>query len=281
MNPNFFIVGAPKCGTSSLGFWLSEHPQIFMSVPKEPHFFSTDLANQKIKTWKEYGSLFSEAGSNHKAIGEASTWYLYSREAVPRIEKAFPGAKYIVMTRNPVDMLQSLYQHNVRNLHEDAGTLEEAWDLQRVRSRGERIPLSCREPAFLQYKKACAVGRLVERLLQYVPQERVLHISLDALREDARKEYLKVLSFLEVQNDNRENFKPQNQARMYKSRLLQKALITGGHLRSVLGLKKGLGLKKINEKKINKENLSPEIKSMLHREFHDDSKYLRQLNRNC
>ena len=43
MNPNFFIIGAPKCGTTSLAAWLAEHPAIYMSQIKEPHYFSSDL----------------------------------------------------------------------------------------------------------------------------------------------------------------------------------------------------------------------------------------------
>lgn len=42
IKPNFFIVGAPKCGTTSLAHWLAGHPQVFMSPVKEPHFFNTD-----------------------------------------------------------------------------------------------------------------------------------------------------------------------------------------------------------------------------------------------
>jgi len=82
--PNFFILGAPKCGTTSLAMWLSEHPNIFMCPIKEPHYFNTD-GLQRIKTLEQYESLFTDAKPEHVAVGEASTHYLYSKEAVPRI----------------------------------------------------------------------------------------------------------------------------------------------------------------------------------------------------
>ena len=77
--PNFFIIGAPKCGTTSLSVWLSEHPKIFMSPIKEPHFFNTD-DRQAVTTLDQYEALFSStcycsisAGSEIHRYGAQST----------------------------------------------------------------------------------------------------------------------------------------------------------------------------------------------------------------
>ena len=56
--PNLFLIGAPKCGTTSLASYLSDHPQIFVSDPKEPHFFNTDSENRKTWNWEEYEAIF-------------------------------------------------------------------------------------------------------------------------------------------------------------------------------------------------------------------------------
>ena len=82
--PNFFIIGAPKCGTTSLATWLSGHPNVFMSAVKEPHFFNTD-DRRFISTLEAYENLFRAASSDHCAVGEASVWYLSSTEAVRNI----------------------------------------------------------------------------------------------------------------------------------------------------------------------------------------------------
>lgn len=95
--PNFFIIGAPKCGTTSLAHWLAQHPEVFMSPVKEPHYFSTDFPLTSWRDPDDYHSLFEGADTHHKAVGEASVWYLRSREAVPQIEAHYPGARYIVM----------------------------------------------------------------------------------------------------------------------------------------------------------------------------------------
>ena len=68
--PNFFIVGAPKCGTTALYEYLRPHPNVFMSPVKEPHFFATDLGEYPfVRTWEEYTALFQESTDRHLAIG--------------------------------------------------------------------------------------------------------------------------------------------------------------------------------------------------------------------
>jgi hypothetical protein len=72
VKPNFFIVGAPKCGTTALYEYLRPHPNIFMPKVKEPHFFAKDLGTYPfIKTLEDYTRLFAAAGSRHLRVGEA------------------------------------------------------------------------------------------------------------------------------------------------------------------------------------------------------------------
>ena len=95
-HPNFFIIGAPKSGTTSLYNYLSEHPNVFMSKIKGPHYFAS-----RIKTKKEYLDLFKDAKKQHICIGEASVLYL------PTLTD-YPDSKLIIILRNPVDVIQSL-----------------------------------------------------------------------------------------------------------------------------------------------------------------------------
>ena len=76
--PDVFIVGAPKCGTTSMYHYLRQHPDVFMPPKKEPHSFASDLdAPYFVRAEQEYLALFEE-GAWAKRVGEASTWYLYS-----------------------------------------------------------------------------------------------------------------------------------------------------------------------------------------------------------
>ncbi len=97
--PNFFILGAPKCGTTSIAAWLGQHPAIFIPAMKEPNFFNTDINQPPIygvETLDEYEALFAPATTAHHAIGEASVFYLTSAVAVANILRYQPAARFIV-----------------------------------------------------------------------------------------------------------------------------------------------------------------------------------------
>ena len=85
--PNFFVVGAPKCGTTSMCNYLGEHKEIFIPERKELYYFCTDFRTHKyrVANEQEYLSYFTKAG-NLKCIGEGSVWYLYSKEAAQNIK---------------------------------------------------------------------------------------------------------------------------------------------------------------------------------------------------
>jgi hypothetical protein len=129
--PNFFILGAAKCGTTSLASYLEQHPQVFFCPIKEPNYFA--LVGRKIPQpgpvppavlqqfvysdtitdFEEYQALF--AGVNGEpAVGEASVRYLYYPEAAARIRRLVPPARLIAILREPVARLYSHYCMNVQ-----------------------------------------------------------------------------------------------------------------------------------------------------------------------
>ena len=94
-SPNLFIIGAPKCGTTALADWLGAHPSIFITLPKEPWFFNTDFGPRgPCANLTEYERLCLEATSDHQYIGEASTIYMASSDAVPHILSRYPGSTF-------------------------------------------------------------------------------------------------------------------------------------------------------------------------------------------
>ena len=213
--PNFFIIGAPKCGTTSLAAWLAEHPNIYMSPIKEPHFFCKDFNMSVVPNMKEYERLFKKADpARHIAVGEASTSYLLSQIAVPTIEQVYPNAKYIVMLRNPADMAYSLHNEWLFWKYEHIADFETAWRLSPYRRQGMKVTRLCREPKLLDYQSVCRLGDHLERLLNLVPRERVHVVVLDDLINDARGQYLEVLRFLGVPDDGRLEFPAKNPAKV-------------------------------------------------------------------
>lgn len=214
--PNFFIIGAPKCGTTSLAAWLAEHPNIYMCPGKEPHYYNTDLGHRNTCSRKAYEGLFRRATDTHSAVGEASVYYLYSRDAVPIIEREIPNARYIVMLRNPVEMACSLHGQRLFSGNEHIEDFEEAWKLSPKRRRGDSVLRGCREPRLSDYQMVCRLGEQLERLYTIVPRERVLALMLDDVRTDPRSGYLRVLDFLNVPDDGRVNFPVRNAAKVVR-----------------------------------------------------------------
>ena len=106
--PNFFIVGAAKSGTTSLYHYLDQHPDIFMSRVKEPHYF-VDW-DKYVKNLEGYEALFA-AWNGERAVGEASTGYLYDSSSPARIKELVPHAKIIILLRNPAEMAFTLWRH--------------------------------------------------------------------------------------------------------------------------------------------------------------------------
>jgi hypothetical protein len=222
--PNFFIIGAPKCGTTSLATWLAGHPSIYLSPIKEPFYFSKDIGNYWPYGWDAYVRLFNGAGPRHKAVGEASTNYLFSRVAVPSIEEVVPAARYIVMVRNPVDMAYSLHEQQLRSFNENVQDFGRAWRLSPERREGLQVPPGCKDPILLDYPAWCRLGEQLERLFSIVTHERVLVLVLDDVKENPRREYLRVLEFLDVPDDGRQEFPVFNPARAWRSPRIGRAI---------------------------------------------------------
>lgn len=116
MLPNFIVIGAPKCGTTSICDLLSKNPDIFISSPKEPRFFSHDEIYSNGIEW--YKSLF-ESAINKKAIGEGSTSYSTStrdKQSAERIYNTIPHSRIIYCVRNPIKRIESIWmQHHLTN----------------------------------------------------------------------------------------------------------------------------------------------------------------------
>jgi hypothetical protein len=241
IKPNFFILGAPKCGTTSLAAWLSEHPDIYLSPTKEPHFFNTDH-KRSICSLKGYERLFAGADKRHRAVGEASVWYLCSTVAVKNILNYNADARFIVMLRNPVDMAPSLHEEQVFTGREDVTDFTEAWSLQDARRQGHRLPTMVSEPQYVQYGDACRLGKQVARLLEIVSPGRVKFILLEDVARDPAAIYRSVLRFLDVGDDHHPNFQVHNQAKMRRWHALNTMAWVVSNARTALGIERGLGL---------------------------------------
>ena len=207
VKPNFFIVGAPKCGTTALYEYLRPHPNIFMPKVKEPHFFAKDLGTYPfIKTLEDYTGLFAAAGSRHLRVGEASVYYLRSTVAIANIRAFNPDARLIAMFRNPLEMLHSFHAQLLYVAEESESDFETAWRLQEDRSRGIGLPPRSRGAFLVQYRELGRFGTQTERLLSIFPREQVRLILYDDFAAAPQAVYDDVIEFLGIPHDGRTEF---------------------------------------------------------------------------
>src|SRR5271165_3086691 len=210
--PDFFILGAPKCGTTSLWSWLHAHPNLFLSDVKEPSFFNAD-DRVGVSILSEYEDLFREATDLHAAVGEASAWYLSSPNAVQNILQYQPEARFIVLVRNPIEMAVALHSQMLISGKENKSSFQAAWDLQAERRQGRQIPAFSWPNRFFFYGEVCLLGTQLQRLFAVAKENRVLTLVLDDIKADPRREYLKILTFLGARDDGRVDFPVENIAK--------------------------------------------------------------------
>lgn len=288
--PDFFIVGAPKCGTTALHRYLREHPQIFMPEKKEPHYYSRDLnfpSHTAIRSRDDYLGLFAAAPKN-VLTGEASASYLYSEVAIPEILRANPAARFIAILRNPVDMAYAFHSQLLTNLNEDVGDFQTAWQLQANRSAGRDLPRLCTEPKFLQYKAVCSLSEQISRLLQRVPAEQIMICIFEDFKREPKTTYESILRFLDLPSDGRTDFPIANPNRVYRNphlnRLVRRAPRFLGAVylplkrcANGLGLRPRAMLERLNGRHVPRAVLDPRFRSTLETEFSADIARLEEL----
>ncbi len=187
--PNFLIIGAPKAGTTSLHYVLSQHPDVFMCPVKEAGFFwvygqevhlsgpgTAKLHNRLVTGLDEYEKLF-EGAEGCPAIGESSVRYLSAASAPGNIRRLVPQARLIVSLRQPAERAFSAFTHNLRDGLEPCPNFMEA--IAQDRS-GQRDTWQ-----FCRYLDRGFYYQSLQRYLQYFPPEQI-HISLlEDLKADA------------------------------------------------------------------------------------------------
>lgn len=223
--PDFFIVGAPKCGTTSLHQYLRQHPGIFMPELKEVKFFGADRQPRHTPklTLPEYLSLF-EAAPPGARVGEASVGYLRSTSAAAEIAEFSPGAQAIVMLRDPVEVMHALHSELVFLGVEDLADFGEAVAAEPDRRAGRRIPPNINNPRGLFYREAVAFPEQLERYFDALGRDRVHVVIFDDFKADTAASVRDTFRFLDVDESFTPALDVANPAKVARSRALQRVL---------------------------------------------------------
>ena len=258
--PNFLIVGAAKCGTSSLHNYLNQHPNIFMPSfneeginVKEPQFLVKDKVKNRLHfgvwTWKGYQSLFNQV-RQQKAIGESSVFYLfYYQDAINEIKNRLGNdIKIIIMLRNPIDRAYSAFQHVSRGLKEQQ-TFEYSLQIEEGRLEQDRN-LS----PMVMYKE---MGMYYNMVKAYLDSFKDVHIILhEDFNFSTSKVVKEVFQFLDVDENQKINsdIRYNVGGKTWSNSTLKKVFVTESKLKTVM-------------KKIAPEKARKTIRDILTRPF--------------
>ena len=226
-----FIVGAPRCGTTSLSRYLRGHPAVCFSKVKEPHFFAQhDLrlySDEELRAFVERDYLeryFPNCANGVRLHAEGSVSYLYAGDQLGPILRLWPKARFIVALRDPMSMLPSLHQRSRYNGDETVADFERAWDLTEERRAGRHVPRSCADPRLLDYRAAGMLGASLQKLFEVVGRERCFISLYDDLMVDPATVYRNLLGFLDLPHDGRTDFSVQRARKHYRIGWLQRSL---------------------------------------------------------
>jgi hypothetical protein len=194
--PTFFILGAGRCGTTSLQQLLRLNEHIFMCSPKEPTFFSDRF--QGIANPIEYAALFADATDNQQR-GDASHVYYSHPRAAETLAAFVPEAKFILIYRNPADRARAMYLHMVQNGFETIRSFERALAAEDRRFASARFRRHC--PHYFwnyMYFRSGLFGEQLARYHQHYPTDRFFYTTLYDLQLDPQQVTAAICRFLGV-----------------------------------------------------------------------------------
>jgi hypothetical protein len=223
--PSFVVVGAPKCGTTSLYHYLRQHPQIYLPARKELHFFSSKEVLQLVGgpgdevirlhvcgSFAEYRSFYADVNAQ-PAVGAISPSYFYFPQTADRIKSLLGRPRIIVMVRDPVEKAYSQYMHLVRDGRETLGFYD-ALMAERHRARQGWSD-------FWRYAESSLYTARIRRFMDVLGRDRVKVVVFEEFTQRPNEELRDLLSFLAVDPSfELRHEPPRNRSGVPRSRLV-------------------------------------------------------------
>ena len=278
--PHFLIVGAPKCGTTSLHFYISQHPDVNTS-PKEIHYFGSDLQYKTKKpTLEEYQNYFSKKGLN----GDASVWYLYSESIFKELKDLGIKPKIIILIRNPTEVAYALHSQNIVDANEDVLSFECALKLEEQRKKGFKLPKDVDPPRTVLYKDTVYYYPRIKKFQDEFGVENVF-VGLQEKLKNTPLLFLKELElFLNLSHFNNYDFTKQNENKTVKFNKINHFIKKAGSTQIAI-FRFLIPFKSLRKKIVDtiyfknldiakRKKLDPTTKSLLEQEFNPGIKKL-------
>lgn len=192
--PDFIIIGTQKGGTTSLFYYLMQHPELTMSHKKEIYFFN--LFFDKGLAW--YKSHFPFR-ANTKITGEATPSYIYHPKAAGRVKSILPDVKLIVLLRNPIDRAYSGYAMGLRRKTDTADTFEIAIEreLEALKNQNNTDEYTFEKHELYYLERGKYYSQLLP-WLEHFASEQLLFIKSENFFQNPEKELIKVYEYLNI-----------------------------------------------------------------------------------
>lgn len=185
-SPTFLVIGAARSGSTYLARNLMAHPEIFLPVQKELHFFDRDYE----EGWEHYLQFFEDVAPQHHAVGEATPTYMCSSETACRIHEHLPNARLIAILRDPVDRAYSHY-----------------WNIVAEQDRSSSMSYAAKKEAFPfsevldQYSRLIEDGLYARNLKPFFERfgaDRIQTLIFEEVIQDPVQYFQRVYRFLDV-----------------------------------------------------------------------------------
>lgn len=283
--PNFLIGGPPKCASTSLNFYLKQHPDIFMSPVKQTRFFSVYYD----KGPQYYIDTYFSGVTNEKMVGEATPTYFLLPFVPPRIKEFNPGMKIIFCLRNPVERTFSGWTMRVNNGTEHLSFIEALKENVKQREtvkfesdkdaaewaadmlRGDRLE----ETGFRTYLDGSLYATNLRHYLKHFPASQIKVVFMDNLQKDLHGTLKEIFTFLGVDPEFRiQNTEQKNTYKKSKFKFLESILGKNKPLSKMLS---GLMPKRLKKKVLDtmyvegsKKKLTPEDRKFAYSVLKDE-----------
>ena len=278
MKVDFFIVGAPKAGTTSLYHYLSAHPQVEMSRQKETDYFSDKAiheqgmyyAKNRVDTLDKYESLFVQKES--VVYGEASVSYLFYENVAEDIKKYNPNAKIIIMLRNPIERAFSHYLMDYR-----LGLISDSFEnVLAKKSKHKNAHLF-----YQQYIEVSKYAKQIQRYLDFFKKENILFIDYEDFKKNVSKTVDQVYNFLNISTEFVADINTKHNTFIMPKNKIIRLIYSFVFLRKILTFLFPAYLVKNIRVLLFKSDKKPELlketRSLLKRIFNDDIKNLEEV----
>lgn len=240
--PNIYIIGAPKCGTTSLANWLSQHPCIYVPAVKEPNFLNKDHKMKNAYSEAEYRALFSNRTERY-AI-DASVLYCVSHDALNQISRDNSTKLVILCVREPLDCFLSLHAQQQLTLYETHSDPTVAWNKHKTKVENARKKGDIETAINLDYRKLTAMGDICEQVSSIISDDKLLIVNFDELTSNSNLTISKIENMLCIPPFTDYTLEHKNSRKELRYPAFHKFVKVLSTVKHRLGLRRSLGFAK-------------------------------------